>query len=232
MVQDGGISFTCSPNSTAFFEDVETQNATTFCSNENIYARALDNESIGVPTGVTSIAYVSATNTLTLNLSIDPGMAVGNLIILARLSPDTWLNNTVAKVTSISGSVVTATWLGTHADETTSTETAGNYRVMFEHLICTGCNLWVLGYKTENSGALIDFTNANVEIDGGFFYPVRPQYAGTAAFLISPIPMGFSPVSSIQQRNTHGITLFRKQSSVSLALWRIPEAESPLGRHC
>ena len=185
VVQDGGISFTCSPNSTAFFEDVETQNATTFCNNENVYARALDNESLGVPTAVTSIAYVAATNTLTLNLNIDPGMAVGNQIIFARLTPDTWLNNTVAKVTNISGSVVTATWLGTHADEATSTETGGNYRVMYEHLICTGCNLWVLGYKTENSGALIDFTNANVEIDGGFFYPVRPQYAGTAAFYLT-----------------------------------------------
>lgn len=186
-----------------FLEDIELGAATTkFCSGQNIWARSLDDEAEGSILAVNNVTYVSATQTLTLTLNVDPEMTVGSLLYFRGLSPSTWLNGTSGIVTNISGSTVTATWYGgaPHADQTATAQTGGNYRVQFDRIVCTGCNLWWLGYKTERIGSVVNITNGNVEGHGGFYLPVRAAVAGWPLFKITNSNAFFT--GSTSQANT------------------------------
>lgn len=45
------------------------------------------------------------------------------------------------------------------------------------HIVNNGGNVWILGYKTENKGTQVENRDGgNIEILGGFFYPVGPGY--------------------------------------------------------
>jgi hypothetical protein len=185
-----------------FLEDIELGAATTnFCSGQNIWARSLDDEAEGSILAVNNVAYVSATQTLTLTLNVDPGMIVGSLLYFRGLSPSGWLNGTSGVVTNISGSTVTATlYGGAHEDQPATAQTGGNYRVQFDRIVCTGCNLWWLGYKTERIGSVVNITNGNVEGHGGFYLPVRTAVAGWPLFKITNSNAFFT--GSTSQANT------------------------------
>ncbi len=60
-------------------------------------------------------------------------------------------------------------------------------------LTCTGCNLWILGYKTENlpdkAPSITCDHGGKIEQYGFFYYPLRPTAGGTAAMYLKDCSM-------------------------------------------
>jgi hypothetical protein len=182
VFEDSGLFYSCSSGAgTVFFEDAEI-GITHFCPGQSIFARALDDEAEGTILGVGKVTYVSATQTLTLSLNVDPNMVVGSYIYFVGIRPATWLNNSAALVTKISGSMVTARWFGTNPDYPATWQTAGNYRVQLDKVTCTGCSIWSLGWKSEHASTDFSLINGKLEINGFNQYPVRQSPPGWPGF--------------------------------------------------
>ena len=67
-------------------------------------------------------------------------------------------------------------------------ETGDPHDLLYPKLICNGCKLWILGYKTEqNSPSLILNDGAKAEIFGFFYYQLhlRNQGAGTGPMYVN-----------------------------------------------
>jgi MBG domain (YGX type) len=195
VIEDMQVNYACSAAGTLFVEDSQMElSPTNFCSGQSIFARGLDAETEGGQFGIPSVAYVQATNILTLQLSANPDVHVGTVVDFFSVTPATWLGTstaaTSAQITSVSGTspiTATAVWsgLGSEANYGPTTQTGGNYRIQYDKIACTGCNLWVMGYKTEKNSNSLNITNGEVEIDGGFFYPLRPSPPGWQAFTLT-----------------------------------------------
>lgn len=191
VIADFQSNYSCSTAGTVYFEDFQLESpTTTFCTGQSIWARGLDAETEGGQFGVFSVAYVQATNTLTLQLAANADVHVGTVIDFFGISPSTWLGTTTAGtsaiITSVSGTspiIATALWsgLGSEADQTATTQTAGNYRIQYDKIVCNSCTLWVQGLKTEKNGQALNITNGTVEINGAFLYPLRPSPPGVSA---------------------------------------------------
>jgi hypothetical protein len=182
VFEDSGLFYSCSSGAgTVFFEDAEIS-ITQFCSGQSIFARALDDEAEGRILGVKDVAYVSATQTLTLSLDVDPNMSVGSYIYFVGTKPATWLSQSAALVTNISGSTVTATWFKTNPDYPATAQIAGNYRAQLDKVTCNGCSIWSLGWKSEHASTDFSLTNSKLEIDGFFQYPIRESPPGWQGF--------------------------------------------------
>ena len=100
-------------------------------------------------------------------------MVVGSYIYFAGIRPATWLSNSAALVTNISGGTVTATWFETNPDYPATAQTAGNYRVQLDKVTCNGCSIWSFGWKSEHASTDLTLTNSKLEVDGFNQYPVR-----------------------------------------------------------
>jgi hypothetical protein len=175
VFEDSGSFYSCSSRAgPVFFEDAEID-VTQFCPGQSIFARALDDEAEGQILAVYNVAYVSATHTLTLSLNVDPKMVVGSYIYFVGIRPTTWLSNSAALVTNISGGIITAKWFGTNPDYPATAQTTGNCRVQLDKVTCNGCSIWSLGWKSEHASTDFTLTNGKLEIDGFNQYPVRPS---------------------------------------------------------
>ena len=175
VFEDSGSFYSCSSRAgPVFFEDAEID-VTQFCPGQSIFARALDDEAEGQILAVYNVAYVSATHTLTLSLNVDPKMVVGSYIYFVGIRPATWLSNSAALVTNISGGIITAKWFGTNPNYSATAQTTGNYRVQLDKVTCNGCSIWSLGWKSEHASTDFTLTNGKLEIDGFNQYPVRPS---------------------------------------------------------
>jgi hypothetical protein len=182
VFEDSGLYYSCSPGAgTVFFEDAEIS-ITQFCPGQSIFARALDDEAEGEILAVNNVAYTSAIQALTLSLDVDPNMSVGSYIYFVGIRPATWLNNSAALVTNISGSTITATWFKTNPDYPPTMQTSGNYRVQLDKVTCDGCSIWSLGWKSERANTDFTLTNSKLEIIGFNQYPVRESPPGWQGF--------------------------------------------------
>lgn len=75
-------------------------------------------------TNITNVAYVSATNLLTLTVGSTSGMAAGDLQVPWGLTSATWLNGCTIEVVTAGGTTVTANLLNeTHADYVSASDT-------------------------------------------------------------------------------------------------------------
>jgi hypothetical protein len=153
------------------------QGFVTFCNGQKVFMRSGDNELRSATQAVSNVAYVSATNTLTIQGTVEPhlngpsGPYPGTIVQFAGLTTATWLNGLVAEVQTTGTGTFTALLNGSHADYP-ATADGGNYQVYFPKLACTGCVMWALGYKTERSGIQLQLTNAKAEVWTGFNYPI------------------------------------------------------------
>jgi len=83
---------------------------------------------------------------------------------------------------SLADGIVTVALHSTTPDFVVQTTGNGNmYVTNVPKISCTGCNLWVLGYKTEKSTPNLSLTNGKAEILGGYFYPLEPQFPNNSA---------------------------------------------------
>jgi hypothetical protein len=150
---------------------------------------------------ITKCSYASPILTCTSGFS--PVVIPGEAIPLSGFTTSSALNGLTATVTSTQASTsttFTATINGTPANFTgtdaglglltswaPTLQTGGGigFASIIPKVTCTGCTLWALNYKTEKQTNGGSFTNANVELLGGFQYPLRGSSPGNPVFFLN-----------------------------------------------
>jgi len=193
VLKDINATYDCANGAgTVFFED-EQPNLTNFCNGQKIYARLYDNEANGTQFRATGASVSSMVATFTgvtvYGANVGP-LSVGTNVYFQNFAPATIpgpgaFNNLSGQVTSINGTTVTVA-LNSPTADFAATPTTDGYLFITDvpKTTCTGCTLWVLGYKTEKSTPNLNITNGNAEILGGFFYPIEPQFPGNSALYL------------------------------------------------
>lgn len=150
---------------------------------------------------ITNCSY--ANPVLTCTTPFAPVTIPGQTIPLSGFTASSALNGLTATVTStqtgtsttFAGTLNTpvANFTGTDAGLGLLTswpatlQTGGGiaFATVVPKLTCNGCTLWALNYKTEKQTNGGNFTNANVELLGGFQYPLRGSPPGNPVFILN-----------------------------------------------
>jgi hypothetical protein len=158
---------------------------------------------------ITNCSYASPT--LTCLCGFSPVLTVGETVpLLGFTDTSAGLNGLTATVVSTGGAAGTSTTASTYFFTATINGSPSNFTgttagmgylaswapalqtgggIGFASIIpkvkCTGCTLWALNYKTEKQTNGGSFTNANVELLGGFQYPLRGSSPGNPVFFIN-----------------------------------------------
>lgn len=150
---------------------------------------------------ITNCSFASPTLTCTTGFS--PVVVAGETIPLAGFTgASAVLNGLTLTVTSTqtgTSTIIAGTINGTPANFTGTTAGLGlltswaptlqsgggiGFASVIPKITCTGCTLWALNYKTEKQTNGGSFTSANVELLGGFQYPLRGSPPGNPVFFL------------------------------------------------
>lgn len=118
----------------------------------------------------------------------------GNSVALNGLTATVTSTQTTSSTTftatlssSISDFTGTTAGLGLVTNWAPTLQTGGGiaFASIIPKVTCNSCTLWALNYKTEKQTNGGSFTNANVELLGGFQYPLRGSSPGNAVFILT-----------------------------------------------
>lgn len=194
VLEDQNLAYTCSDGAgDLFLEDVGLP-FTNFCSGQHIWARQLDDEVVADGCGTPTVSVSNMTYTATVASSPScAALTPGSIVSIAHYVGETTkvLVGNSFKVLTNTGGTITGKLVDPQPDIPTSPE-RGWVRATTPKITCTGCTLWVLGYKSESATSNLDITNAQAEILGMFAYSNSSSYTGQAIFNITDSNLSFT----------------------------------------
>jgi Pectate lyase superfamily protein/MBG domain (YGX type) len=186
VIKENNINYSCANGAGTVFFESNQSNPINLCVGQSFYARQYDNESQGNAYGATGMTATAGAGTGTISFT-GVNMAAGipfpvvgqqyYFISNFNTPNQPGFQSTSAIVTAANSSAATLTFQDYYTIPALATTTIANgnfFELDFSKTNCQNSTMWVLGYKTEKSATNLTANHCQVEILGGFFYPIEP----------------------------------------------------------